>query len=563
MNNNAKIGLGVVAVVSLFWAYQFFGTATVAVTSDPTGAIVRVDGRQRGLTPIDRLELETGTHKLEVLHTHFAGHVEAIDLSRGDHLTRHIKFELGEGTFEFLSNPRGAWVEVDGERAPGRTPVKLTTSSGPHVIRMGQEERHIVEETHTLKHGENLEVNFNLNIDPHGTLTITTSPRSAKIEFVGEDYEYEPRMRIRMGEYAIRISRSGYASQEFRYKVRYGENFHQVSLQRQLADLRVRAKPAGAELLVIYDDGGRTQRKTYSQAMRIPTGRVEVRARAPGHRTEHKRITMGANGASVSFNLKAMQVKPGSIIQDALKRGGKGPEMVILPDGQFVMGDANGSLSEKPERTVVITQPFSMSKVEVTVADYLAFTGATGHPVHAKMDRDDPSHPANYVSFKDAEAYADWLSDQTGNKYRLPSEAEWEYAARSGTSTDYFFGNDPLDLCTYGNVADLSARKRYREWDVIGCDDGLVRPGPGGSYEPNTFGLYDMYGNVSEWVLDCGLTVYASAPSDGSPSEQGGCPSRGIRGGSWDSMAVEAKSAYRNAAASPNGDRGIRLVREL
>lgn len=564
VTNTVKGVVGVVIVVGLFWAYQLFGTATIAVSSEPSGAIVRVDGRQRGLTPLDRLELETGKHKLEILHTHYASHIEGVALSRGDHLSRHIDFELGEGTFEFLSNPRGAWVEVDGERVPGRTPLKLTTASGPHVIRMGQEERHIVEETHTLKHAEKLEVNFNLNIDPHGTLTMITSPRSAKIEFIGEDYVYKPKMRVRIGEYAIRVSRSGYAAQEFRYKIRYGDNFHQVSLQRQFGDLRVRAKPADVELLVIYDDGRLTQRKRYTKTMRIPTGLVEVRARARGYRTEHKRVNMGARGVTVAFNLKAMQVAAGSLIQDPLKQGGQGPAMVILPDGEFVMGDANGSLSEKPERSVVITQPFAMSKIEVTVTDYLTFAEATGYDVHTKMEQNDPLHPANYVSFKDAEAYANWLSDQTGHKYRLPSEAEWEYAARAGSNTDYFFGDDPQDLCRYGNVADLSARKRFRAWDVISCDDGLVRPGPGASYQPNAFGLYDMYGNVSEWVLDCGLSDYAAAPSDGSPAESGdGCASHGIRGGSWDSMAVAAKSAYRNTASSPNSDRGIRLVREL
>ena len=101
-------------------------------------------------------------------------------------------------------------------------------------------------------------------------------------------------------------------------------------------------------------------------------------------------------------------------------------------------------------------------------------------------------------------------------------------------------------------------------WDVIRCDDGLVRPGPGGRYLPNAFGLHDMYGNVSEWVLDCGLPSYEDAPNDGSPAEEGaGCTSHGIRGGSWDSMAIEAKSAYRNTASNANDDRGIRLVREL
>ena len=565
LSSNLKVAIGVLLVAAAFWGYQTFGTATIAVTSDPVGAVVWVDGRQRGVTPLERLELDTGSHRLEVSHSHLKTYSEGLSLSRGDHLVRHVELKAGEGTFEFLSNPRGAWVEVDGERLSGSTPLKHTLASGPHVIRMGQEERRVVEETHTVKDGELKEVNFNLNIDPHGTLTITTSPRSAKVVFIGEEeLEYQPKMRIPIGEHAIRVSRRGYVPQEFRYKVRYGDNLHTVRLERQYANLRVSATPADAEILVAYDDGGVTQRRPYQDNMRIPAGRVDVRARAIGYRTENKRIDMGGDGATVRFQLTRMQTKVGSVLSDKLKAGGEAPSMVVLPPGSFQMGDPNGSYSDKPVRTVTITQPFAMSKYEVSIAQYLAFTDATGYEVSAKVPIDQPDLAMGFVSHKDAVAYADWLSGQTGQKYRLPSEAEWEYAARAGSTTDYFFGDDPIEICKYANVADLAARERYRDWDVIRCDDGLVRPGPGGRYLPNAFGLHDMYGNVSEWVLDCGLPSYEDAPNDGSPAEEGaGCTSHGIRGGSWDSMAIEAKSAYRNTASNANDDRGIRLVREL
>jgi formylglycine-generating enzyme required for sulfatase activity len=564
LSNARKIGLVAVLLVAGLWVYQTFGTATLAVTSEPPGAVVRVDGRQQGITPLARLELDTGQHRLEVIHSHFAAHAETLNLARGDHEQRHIKMQPGEGTFELLSNPRGAWVEVDGERIAGRTPTRHTTVSGPHVIRMGQSERHVLEETHVVKDGQTLEVNFNLDIDPHGTLTMPTSPRDAKIEFVGETFQYKPAMRIPIGEYAIRVSRRGYIAQEFRYKVRYGNNLHTVNLARQFADLRVRSTLDNAEILVIYDQGGRTQRQLYEGVMRIPTGRVEVRARAMGHRTAHKRINMGAEGATIRFDLPKMDVEIGSVFSDPLKSGGRSPEMVIVPDGAFRMGDPDGTLSEKPARIVTITQPFAMSRTEVSIAAYLQFVRATGHPLNEKIQTEMPDNAVNYVSFADAAAYAAWLTEQTGYKYRLPSEAEWEYATRAGSETDYFYGDDPLQLCKYGNVADLATRERFREWDVLACNDGRVRPGPGGEYDPNPFGLYDVYGNVSEWVLDCGMPAYARAPSDGSPAEAGsGCGSHGFRGGSWDSTAAEVRSAYRNAASSAIDDRGIRLVREL
>ena len=563
MDRRLQFLLGAIAVVAAIWLYQQFGTATLRVTSEPEGAVIRIDGRQRGLTPMERLEVDAGSHRLEVVHSHYAPYVEGIRVSRGDHESRHVVLEPGEGVFSLLSNPRNAWVEVDGRRV-GRTPTQHTVVSGPHVIRMGLEERHIVEETHTVRHGQILEVNFNLNIDPHGSLTITTRPRNARIEFVGEDLAYEPGMRLRIGEYAIRVSRSGYKAQEFRYRVRYGNNLHDVSLEREYGRLVVQTAQQDTDVTVAIDDGGGVKRSTYRDAMTIPTGSVEVRARATGYRTQVKTIRMGPNGATVRFDLQPMQVTIGAEFQDRLASGGEGPVMVVVPPGEFTMGDANGSFSEKPARRVRLTQPFAVSKFEITIGEYLEFADATNRAVSAQVEVDKPSHAMAYVTFEDASRYAAWLSTQTGHHYRVPSEAEWEYFTRGGTQTDYFFGNDPLKLCEYANMADLATRKVYREWDVIRCDDGAVRPGPVGRYKPNPFGLHDVYGNVSEWVMDCGMPNYARAPTDGSPAEEAvGCGTRGIRGGSWDSTAGEARSANRNTATGANDDRGIRLVRDL
>ncbi len=550
-------------VVAAFWGYQMFGTATIAVTSEPSGAIVRVDGRVRGQTPIERLEVDAGRHRLEVIHSHYAPFVEGLRMSRGDHEKRHVVLKAGEGTLKLLSNPKNAWVEVDGERV-GMTPMDYPTSSGPHVIRMGLEERHIVEETHILKDGATLNVNFNLNIDPHGSLTITTNPRNAKIEFIGEDLVYKPKLRLRIGEYSIRVSKAGYGAVEFRYDVKYGTNLHSVELQREYGQLNVRTEPQASEIQVSYQDGGRTRRLAHTGSMRVPTGPIEVRARARGYRTEHKRLNIGPQGATVRFNLTPFQVETGVEIKDTLKSGGAAPAMIVLPAGEFTMGDPNGSYSEKPARTISLTQPFAVSKYEITVGDFERYLAATGGVFSDKLDTSDPQIPVAYVSFNEAANYAAWLSEQTGYKYRLPSEAEWEYAARAGTNSQYYFGDEPLDLCQHANIADKAVRQVYREWVVLGCDDGMIRPGPVGSYQPNQFGLYDVYGNVAEWVADCGMPGYKDGPRDGSPDEEGvGCETRGIRGGSWDSQAAEARSAYRNTASSANDDRGIRLVREL
>ncbi len=556
----AVIGIIVVGV----WAYLWFGTATIAVTSEPSGAAVRVDGRQRGVTPIARLELDAGSHRVEVIHSHFATAVENLRLSRGDHVERHVVLKPGTGTFEFLSNPKGAWVEVDGERLDGVTPVIYETASGPREIAMGQQERFIVQETHTLNDGETLEVNFNLNIDPHGSVTISTLPRDALVEFLGEDIEYAPKVRMQIGEYAVRVSRSGYYPEEFRYKVRYGDNLHHVELQRAYGRLIVSVQPRDAAVDVAYAEGGRTVRKAYAEGMRVPVGRVEVRARSLGRRTVFKTLQLSSGGASVNFELQRMSVTPGSEIVDKLRDGTDGPVMIVVPAGSFEMGDDNGPPSERPAHTVTLTQPFAVSRTEVTIADYRKFAAASGKQVDERLRSAEPDAPIAFVGHGDAVAYAGWLSQQTRERYRLPSEAEWEYFAKAGTSTPYFFGSDPLKLCEYGNIADLATRKRYRDWEVTKCQDNRVRPGAVAAYQPNGFGLYDIYGNVAEWVQDCGMPDYDNSPGDGLPLDEGsGCASHGVRGGSWDTSAKEIHASYRNIASKPSDDRGIRLVREL
>ncbi len=564
MDNRLKIIIGAVLLGSLYWAYQWFGTATIQVSSEPDGAVVRVDGRPRGRTPISRLELDSGSHRLEVEHSHFETYVEGLSLRRGDHLQRHVTLKIGEGTFQLLSNPRNAWVEVDGERLPSNTPTTFTTTSGEHTITMGREERRMVEQTHVLKAGQKLEVNFILNIDPHGSVTMTTSPRNAKIEFLHKDIVYKPKVRIQIGEYAVRVSKPGYVAQEFRYTVRYGDNVHHVKLTRDYGSLRVHTVPGNTDVQVIYQDGGRSRRKTYSEAMRVPVGRVEVRVSSLGYRTEFKSLRLANQGATLRFNLQEMKVQPGRVFTDRLASGGEGPSLVVIPAGAFKMGDANGPPSEIPVRTVTLTQPFAVSKYEITIGDYLRYAQASGKTLHERLNAEDVDYAVRYVEFSDAVDYADWLSAQTGQKYRLLSEAEWEYVARAGSTGDYFFGDDPETLCQYGNLADRSARKKFRGWDTLACDDNMVRPGQVGTYLANPFGLYDIYGNVAEWVLECGMPEYANAPTDGSVADQrSGCDSHGMRGGSWDSMAVEARSAYRNVASNRSDDRGIRLLRVL
>jgi formylglycine-generating enzyme required for sulfatase activity len=247
------------------------------------------------------------------------------------------------------------------------------------------------------------------------------------------------------------------------------------------------------------------------------------------------------------------------------------PEMVVVAAGSFTMGspanEAGRFLNEGPQRRVTIARPFAVGKFEVTFAEWDACVAAGGckhRPEDEGWGRG--NRPVIHVSWDDiTEEYLPWLSRKTGKTYRLLTEAEWEYAARAGSTTRYHFGDNERDLCTYGNVADLTAKQKHKDWTITNCRDGYVNTASVGSFQPNAFGLYDMHGNVWEWVQDCENESYGGAPSDGSAWTAGDCGRRILRGGAWNFDAQFLRSAYRggNSADVRISINGFRVGRTL
>lgn len=553
------MGLAVVAAI-----YYFFVLATLTVVTTPAGALVKIDGKAVARSPVSGFEMATGRHKLDITHSYYAPYSEQLDVAYGERVVRTLNLQLGEGTVKLLSNPKGAWVEVDGQRLDAVTPTQITLPSGPHEILMGQAERRAESQTLELKAGETASVNLSLNIDPHGSLKLRVRPAGAKVEFVGKQLTYKSNMRLPIGEYAIQVSKRGYVTQGFRQVVKYGENQRSINLQRQYANLNVTVSEQDAIVNVSYRDGGDKINKPYQANMRVPVGKVNVRAAAMGHRTQSKSINLGAKGISLNFSLPVLKAKVGREFTDKLGSANQGPLMVVLPSGRFQMGNNAGPPSERPVHTVALPQPFAVSKYEITVAQFLQFVTLTKRNVDSRILKLDPQLPVVQVTHKDAVAYTQWLSEESGQRYRLLTESEWEYAARAGSSKAYSFGDDPLKMCGFANISDLSTKQTFRAWTVTNCDDGQVRPGVGGQYKPNKFGLHDLYGNVAEWVQECGIPEYSQASMLGSdPTLGDSCGSHGYRGGSWDSTAQEASSSYRNASSRSSDDRGIRVLREF
>ena len=246
------------------------------------------------------------------------------------------------------------------------------------------------------------------------------------------------------------------------------------------------------------------------------------------------------------------------------------PEMIVVPAGEFIMGSPAGEDKrdddEGPQRRVVIGKPFAVGKYEVTFAEWDACVKAGGCGRHRPADEGwgRGRRPVINVSWDAAQAYAEWLSRETGKSYRLLSESEWEYAARAGTKTRYYFGNEASQLCRWGNVADQSAKREYGDWTTADCNDGYVHTVPVGSYRANKFGLHDMHGNVSEWVADCLNENYLGAPNDGRAWKSGDCSRRILRGGSWCSRPRFLRSANRGKVGTDRSYySGFRVARTL
>lgn len=247
---------------------------------------------------------------------------------------------------------------------------------------------------------------------------------------------------------------------------------------------------------------------------------------------------------------------PGSTFRDRLRSGGEGPEMIVIPAGKFRMGCLSGDAAcyedEKPVRQVSISRSFALSAYEVTFEDYDRFT----YP--EKVDDEGwgrGRRPVIHVSWNDAQAYVAWLSGETGEEYRLPSESEWEYAARAGSTTAY----------SWGNEVGVN-RANCGDWEALGCRDEWDNTAPVGSFSANGFGLYDMHGNVWEWVEDCWQQGYAGAPLDGGAWRSGDCAKRVLRGGSWIMTPGDLRASAREwwvVSGDSGTNIGFRVARTL
>lgn len=268
----------------------------------------------------------------------------------------------------------------------------------------------------------------------------------------------------------------------------------------------------------------------------------------------------------------------GTVFSDELRTGDTGPSMIIIPPGEFTIGsnlnEAGRNNNEGPRKQVRLAQPIALSQTEITVAQFRDFVDATDYITKAEKEAEmgcrvfnngwrwesgrnwrnpgyeqSDNHPVVCVSWDDAFAYIEWLSSETGELYSLPSEAEWEYAARSGSQSSRFWEDSNGNPCLHANVSDLThamaENLNQSENNIFVCEDGYAHSSPVATFTGNAFGFYDMLGNVWEWTADCWNDSYKNLPRNGQPHLNGNCGNRVYRGGSWGNYPSLIRAAKR------------------
>jgi len=311
--------------------------------------------------------------------------------------------------------------------------------------------------------------------------------------------------------------------------------------------INVKVEPENATIRIL------NIRDRYYPGIKLLPGRYHVEVSNKGYDKEEQWLTLENEDLNLKVSLRKTPV-PGAVFHNQLGKQGKGPAMVIIPAGNFNMGDSSNSESA-PVRRVRFKQPFAISQYEITFADFDKYSKASGTRKLSDNRWGRGSRPAINLSWHQAQSYVKWLRKNTGRKYRLPSESEWEYVARAGKTGNFWWKGD-----------DAKGRANCRR----GCESkysGLfnTKTAPVGSYKANPFKIFDSAGNVAEWVADCYQNHYLGAPRDGSAISSGQCTLRSSRGGSIKSTSHELSVHKRHKREATKGysDVGFRVAVDL
>ena len=547
----AAAAAALVAVVALFMTR---GPTTQQLTIDtvPADAEVTIAGQDRAYGS-DGFDLEPGNYQIVVAAPGYATHRERV--SHGSTPT-HVRIALTRLGLPLTIETSPADAEVSILSPPGTSySPGAELPWGEYRVRVaadgfGPKEVELAHGPDPTRHRVALE-------PVNQPFTISPSPAGASVRIMNVKERYQAGMMLPPGDYRVEVSAAGY--QTTVHTVVHGTvpTDQAVTLSTSVNEpFTILTDPPQANVHIVETD------ETYRPGLALAPGDYRVQISAAGYAPYQ--ATVRHEGKAITHRIKLRSLQ-------RLE-----PEMVRIAAGSFQMGDLSGLgyPREHPVHAVAIPT-FALSVHEVTYAEFDRFSAATEHQRAHRIERDGysvDSFPVSHVSWDDATAYAKWLSGETGKRYRLPTEAEWEYAARAGAETAYSFGNHQFELCQWANVADQTwaeeVKRRSPSADTgiaVACADGEYGLAAADSFVPNAFGLKNMHGNVWEWVADCYRADYGAAPTDGSAWGQQSCAERVVRGGAANSPAKHVRSAHREPRTPDTrvGNVGFRLAHDL
>ena len=501
---------------------------------EPRHAKLNIDGKP---SHPGSYEVSAGEHRIEARAEMYMPHMDTFTVKPGETVSKEVTLKPDFGGIKVTSDPAGAEVLLDSVSV-GRTPYEnKKVRSGRHQISLNKYLWASAQREVTIRPGKDASVSVKLDPDS-GIIRLRSSTPGAKATLNGKQFPLGEAVRVPPGRHKLVLEAPYYYSLSKIYTLSEGQTIElSKDLSPKMGTLVINTTPPGAKIII---DGKVHARPSPTIIKDIQAGPHTVEVIKKGHNLKPKEIVL-KQGQVLRIHL-------------ALKKGGPftnsiGMTFVRIPAGSFMMGSPSGEAGrdsdEGPQHRVTISRSFYMQTTEVTQAQWKSVMGS--NPSRFKNCGGDC--PVERVRWNDAQEFIKRLNrKEGGSKYRLPTEAEWEYAARAGSTGAYCFGDNKGQLGEYAWYRSNSGRKTHRV----------------GTRKPNQWGLYDMHGNVWEWVQDWYQKGYYSSSPGTDPLCKNSAGGRRVgRGGSWLSKAWNLRSAVRlrNLPADRNYLLGFRVAR--
>ena len=585
------------------------GHLRVTLAPAATGELF-VDGRSHGEVPGVATDVPAGSHEIEVRAPRYLSFGTVLEIEgKGIEQTLDVTLEPGWADLSIDSVPGGAEVKVDGELL-GATPLSAELLAGRRVVELRRDGYKPWQQTLAVIAGTPVNLGEVVLVKADGRIALSSTPSAASVTVDGE---YRGRTPLELAitpdkSHTVRLMKEGYQAIEQKVSIASGQQEAlDLALSAELATVHLETAPAVAELLI---DG--VAHGSATQTLRLPTRTHELTVRAPGHATYQTQVTprkgveqrfrirlktaaeaaaeTPAPGAAAPAASPAASASPRAASGADVQRKGfaktfAGQELKLFNGGSATLGSSRrdaGHRANEVQREVRLARPFYLALREVSNAEYRLFLATHNSGERDKQSLDDDRQPVSGVSWEAAALYCNWLSRRDGlvpfyqikygevlgvnpdaTGYRLPTEAEWEWVARvppQGTMANFAWGEKFPPQGRSGNYADRAASGIVGE-TLDDYDDGFAVAAPVASFTANLHGIYDLDGNVAEWVHD----YYDAAPAV-TPSTDPLGPATGaehvIKGASWALGSLTTlRLSYRDAGGAARDDVGFRLAR--